>query len=129
MRILIVDDHEAVREGVRAILTRRNDIEVCGEAVNGQEAIEKAFELTPDLIILDINMPILGGISAAKEIKTRLPQVLILLFSMHQSNQLIREAQLLGVQGYVNKGQAGVMLLTAVDAVSRMKTFFPSPVG
>ena len=129
MRILIVDDHEAVREGVRAILTRRNDIEVCGEAVNGQEAIEKSIELRPDLIILDINMPILDGIKAAKEIKTRSPQVLILLFSMHQSNQLIREVQLLGVQGFVSKGQAGAMLLTAVDAVSSMKTFFPSRIG
>jgi len=129
LRILIVDDHEAVRAGVRAILTSRNDIEVCGEAANGQEAIEKALELRPDLIILDINMPILGGISAAKEIKARLQQVLILLFSMHESNQLIREAKLLGVQGYVNKSQAGAMLLNAVDAVSRMQTFFPSSVA
>ena len=129
MRILIVDDHEAVRAGVRAILASRNDMEVCGEASNGQEAIEKALELSPDLIILDINMPILGGITAAKEIKVRLPQVLILLFSMHQSNQLVREAKLLGVQGYVNKSQAGTMLLNAVDAVSSMQTFFPSSVA
>ena len=129
MRILIVDDHEAVRQGVRAILSSRNDIEVCGEAANGQEAIDEALELRPDLIILDINMPILGGISAAKEIKARLPQVLILLFSMHQSNQLVREAKLLGVQGYINKSQAGAMLLNAVDAVSRMQTFFPSSVA
>jgi len=129
LRILIVDDHEAVRAGVRAILASRNDMEVCGEASNGQEAIEKALELSPDLIILDINMPILGGITAAKEIKVRLPQVLILLFSMHQSNQLVREAKLLGVQGYVNKSQAGTMLLNAVDAVSSMQTFFPSSVA
>jgi DNA-binding NarL/FixJ family response regulator len=129
LRILIVDDHEAVRQGVRAILSSRNDIEVCGEAANGQEAIDEALELRPDLIILDINMPILGGISAAKEIKARLPQVLILLFSMHQSNQLVREAKLLGVQGYINKSQAGAMLLNAVDAVSRMQTFFPSSVA
>jgi DNA-binding NarL/FixJ family response regulator len=129
LRILIVDDHEAVRAGVRAILASRNDMEVCGEASNGQEAIEKALELRPDLIILDINMPILGGITAAKEIKVRLPQVLILLFSMHQSNQLVREAKLLGVQGYVNKSQAGATLLNAVDAVSSMQTFFPSSVA
>ena len=127
MRILIVDDHDAVREGVRTILTSRNDIEVCGEASNGQEAIEKTLELKPDLIILDINMPILGGISAAKEIKARLPQVLILLFSMHESNQFVREAKLLGVQGYVNKNQAAGMLLKAVDAVFSMETFFPNP--
>jgi DNA-binding NarL/FixJ family response regulator len=129
LRILIVDDHEAVRAGVRAILASRNDMEVCGEASNGQEAIAKALELRPDLIILDINMPILGGITAAKEIKVRLPQVLILLFSIHQSNQLVREAKLLGVQGYVNKSQAGATLLNAVDAVSSMQTFFPSSVA
>lgn len=127
MRILIVDDHDAVREGVRAILTSRKDIEICGEAANGQQAIEKALELLPDLIILDINMPILGGISAAKEIKARQPQVLILLFSMHDSNQLVSEAKLLGVQGYVKKSQAAGMLLKAVDAISNLKTFFPSP--
>jgi DNA-binding NarL/FixJ family response regulator len=126
LRILIVDDHEAVREGVRAILASRNDIEVCGEAVNGQEAIEKALDLRPDLIILDISMPILSGISAAKEIKARLPQVLILLFSMHESNELVREAKLLGVQGCVSKSQAGATLLTAVDTVFQVKTFFPS---
>jgi DNA-binding NarL/FixJ family response regulator len=126
LRILIVDDHEAVREGVRTILASRHDIEVCGEAVNGQEAIEKALELRPDLIILDINMPILSGICAAKEIKVRLPQTLILLFTMHQNNQLVREARVLGVQGFVNKSQASAMLLKAVDAAFRMETFFPS---
>ena len=84
MRNLSVDDHEAVREGVRAILTPRYDVEVCREATNGEQSIKKALKLTPDLIILDIYMPILSGISAAKEIKARLPEVLIPLFSMNE---------------------------------------------
>ena len=73
LRILIVDDHEAVRKGVCAILSARLDIEVCGEAVNGKEAIEKTKELKPDLIILDVTMPVLNGFDAAREIRKILP--------------------------------------------------------
>lgn len=124
MRILIADDHEAVRKGLCAILSSRNDIEVCGEAANGKEAIEKALELSPDLIILDITMPELDGMGAAKEIKKFLPDVPILFFSMHDSKQLIRAAKLLGVQGCVNKAHAAEMVLNAVDALLQKQTFF-----
>ena len=71
MRILIADDHEAVRKGVCAILSAREDVEICGEAENGKEAIEKAHALKPDLIILDITMPVLSGFEAAREIRKR----------------------------------------------------------
>jgi two-component system response regulator NreC len=81
------------------LLSSRLDIEICGEAVNGQEAIEKAKELRPDLVILDITMPILGGVEAAKEIRRISPEIPILFLSMHQSNQLVAEAKRLGVQG------------------------------
>jgi YesN/AraC family two-component response regulator len=77
MRILVVDDHEAVRRGVCTILASRSEFEVCGEAANGEEAIEKAISLKPDLLILDINMPVLGGFGAAKEIQRLLPEVRI----------------------------------------------------
>jgi DNA-binding NarL/FixJ family response regulator len=83
LRNLSVDDHE-LSEGVRAILIPRYDVEVCREAANGENAIKKALKSTPDLIILDIYMPILSGMSAAKEIKARLPEVLIPLFSMNE---------------------------------------------
>ena len=128
MRILIVDDHEAVRKGVCAILGSRLDIQVCGEAANGEEAIAKTKELKPDLIILDVTMPILNGFDAAREIRKILPEARILMLSMHESKQLVEEAKRLGVHGYVSKTQAGDVLLTAVDALISNQIFYPAGV-
>jgi DNA-binding NarL/FixJ family response regulator len=125
MRCLLVDDHESVRIGVTAILSSRPDIEICGEASNGKEAIEKARELKPDLIILDITMPVLDGINSAKEIRTFLPEVPILFFSMHDGVYLVHEAKMAGGQGFVNKMEARAMLLDAVDALLKKQTYFP----
>jgi DNA-binding NarL/FixJ family response regulator len=125
MRCLVVDDHESVRVGVAAILATRANIEVCGEASNGQEAIEIARELKPDLIIMDVNMPVLDGIHSAKEIKTFLPDVPILFFSMHDGIYLVHEAKMAGVQGFVSKTDARATLLDAVDAVVNKQTYFP----
>jgi DNA-binding NarL/FixJ family response regulator len=125
LRVLIADDHESVRKGVCVILGTRGDIEVCGEASNGREAIDKAKELQPDLIILDITMPVLSGIDAAEVIRTALPHVPILFLSMHQSRQIVAEAKRIGVQGYVRKSEAATTLLNAVDAVLRNEPFFP----
>lgn len=125
MRILVADDHEAVRKGVCAILGSRKDVEVCGEAENGKEAIEKAIALKPDLIILDITMPMLSGFEAAREIRKILPDVPMLILSMHESKQLIEEAKKIGMQGYVTKTQVGGTLLLAVDTLQRNQTFFP----
>ena len=125
LRVLIADDHESVRKGVCVILGTRGDIEVCGEASNGREAIDKAKELQPDLIILDITMPVLSGIDAAEVIRTALPRVPILFLSMHQSRQIVAEAKRIGVQGYVRKSEAATTLLNAVDAVLRNEPFFP----
>ncbi len=125
MRILVADDHEAVRKGVCAILSAGEDLEICGEAENGKQAIEKAHDLRPDLIILDITMPVLSGFEAARELRKTMPQVPILILSMHESNQLIEEAKKLGVQGYVTKTQVGGTLLQAVAALLRKDTFFP----
>jgi len=125
LRILVADDHESVRKGVCVILGTRGDIEVCGEAANGREAIDKALELKPDLIILDITMPIVSGIDAAEMIRKTLPSVPILFLSMHQSKQIIAEAKRVGVQGYVKKSDAAATLLHAVDALLRNEPFFP----
>jgi len=125
MRCLLVDDHESVRIGVTAILSSRPNIEICGEAANGQEAVEKARELKPDLIILDVTMPVLDGIKTAKEIRTFLPDVPILFFSMHDGAYLVHEAKKAGGQGFVNKTDARATLLDAVDALARKQTYFP----
>lgn len=124
MRVLIADDHEAVRKGVCAILSSRPDLEVCGEAENGRDAIEKARELQPDVIILDITMPVLSGFEAAREIRKSM-SVPILILSMHESNQLIAEAKKIGVQGYVTKTEVASTLLQAVDTLLRKQDFFP----
>jgi two-component system NarL family response regulator len=126
VRILIVDDHAAVRKGLTSILGSRGDIEICGEAANGQDAVVSARELNPDLIIMDINMPVLGGFGALKEIRAFLPCIPILFFSVHDSKQMIHEAQIAGVQGLVAKDQAGEDVLNAVDALWRGETFFPA---
>ena len=125
LRILIVDDHEAVRAGVRAILQSREGLEVCGEAANGREAVAKAQKLLPDLVILDITMPVLDGFSAAREIHKLLPNVAILLLSMHESPNLMNIAKSSGASGYVSKSEGAAMLLRAVDSVAHSKPFFP----
>ena len=127
MRVLIADDHEAVRKGVCAILATRGDIDVCGEAVNGKEAIQKAHDLQPDLLIVDITMPVLSGFEAAREIKKSMPHLAILILSMHESLQLIEEARKIGVDGYVTKNQVSEILLEAIDAILRKESYFPAP--
>jgi len=124
LRILVADDYEAVRKAVCAILRARGDIEVCGEAENGKEAVEKANALKPDLIILDLTIPVLSGFEAAREIRKTLPDVPILILSMHESKLLIEEAKKIGVQGYVIKRQVARTLLLAVDTLARNQTFY-----
>jgi DNA-binding NarL/FixJ family response regulator len=124
MRILVADDHDAIRKGVCAILSSHFDIEECIEASTGQDAIEKALKHSPDVIILDINMPVLGGFGAAKEIQRLTPQIPILFFTMHTGEQFVLEARKAGVQGFVAKDNAGGALAKAVEAVLRKETFF-----
>jgi DNA-binding NarL/FixJ family response regulator len=126
LKVLIAEDHAAVRKGVCPILSRRLDIEVCGEAENGREAVEKAKALGPDLIILDVTMPVLSGFEAAREIRKVLPKTPILILTMHASQQLIEEAKKQGLNGYVSKTQASETLLRAVDMVLAGETFYPN---
>ena len=126
MRILIADDHEVVRKGICSILAERKDLEICGEAADGREAMEQASQTKPDVIILDISMPRLDGFAAAREIRKFLPHVPIVFLSTHTGSGAIDQAKLAGAQGYVKKMQVGSDLLQAVDAVLQNKTFFPS---
>lgn len=126
MRILIADDHELIRKGLCFILESHKNTEICGEASNGQDAVEKATELNPDLIILDVTMPGLDGFAAARRIRTFLPEVPILMLSMHQGSHVVKEARQAGAQGFVSKGDAGHILVKAVEAIFEGQTFFPT---
>jgi two-component system response regulator NreC len=125
MRVLIVDDHEVLRAGVRTLLERNPEIEVCGEASDGLEGVQKVVQLKPDLVILDIDMPGLDGFSTAREISKLSPSVPILLLSLHVAPNLIDIAKSSGASGYVAKNQAAFVLLRAVDTVTHNQTFFP----
>jgi len=123
LRVLIADDYEAVRVGLCAIL-RSADISVCAQAKNGEEAVEKSIQLRPDLIILDISMPGIGGLEAARQIRIFLPDVPILFFTMHNTPELFAIAKSVGAQGFVTKDQVAVRLLEAVDALRQKETYF-----
>ena len=126
MRILIADDREEIRKQVSLILAARPDLEVCAEAAHGEEVVEKTRELNPDLVILDISMPIMNGLDAARTIRSFGLDVPILVLTAHRSRQLVEEARKIGMQGYVTKADASQYLLSAVDAVGRGLSYFPS---
>jgi DNA-binding NarL/FixJ family response regulator len=123
--ILIVDDHEVVREGVRSIINRaRPQWEICGEAVNGQEAIDTAMRLRPDIILLDITMPVLNGLDAATRISALGLTSKILIFTMHESGELAHDTRRVGARGYVTKSDAGRHLVRAIETLLSGGTFF-----
>ena len=123
LRVLIADDYEAVRVGLCAIL-RSADISVCAQAKNGEEAVEKSIQLRPDLIILDVSMPGIGGLEAARQIRIFLPDVPVLFFTTHNTPEFFAMAKSVGAQGFVTKDQVAVRLLEAVDALRHKETYF-----
>lgn len=127
MRILVADDHAVVRKGIKSILEKYDAFAIICEASNGQEAIDKAEEFHPHLVILDLSMPIVNGFDAARSIRESWPDVPILILSMHSSEAHMDEARRIGVQGYVSKTEAGQTLVRAIDAVIQNRTFFPPP--
>jgi DNA-binding NarL/FixJ family response regulator len=129
LRILIADDHEMVRQGLKRVLGMRPGWEVCGEAANGLEAVELARRLKPDIVVLDLSMPRVGGLVATREIRKALPQTEVLILTMYDSEQLIREVLAAGARGYLLKSDAGALLLAAVESISRRQPFFTPKVG
>jgi PAS domain S-box-containing protein len=124
-RILIADDHEVMRRGVRGLVESQEEWSVCGEAIEGNEAISKTRELHPDLLILDVSMPGLSGIEAALQILKDDPNMKILFFTMYDSPQMMREISNVGAWGYVAKARAGNDLVDAVRIIFDGKKFFP----
>ncbi len=126
IRIIVADDQDFVRKRICATLTSNDEFEVCAEAANGKEAIEKVLELKPDLIVMDITMPVMNGLEAARNIAKLAPLTPIVILSVHNSRQIVEEARRIGVSGYVAKTEAAKYLLPAVNAVLHKETFFPS---
>jgi DNA-binding NarL/FixJ family response regulator len=114
LRVLIADDHAVVRKGLCSILESRGDLEVCGEARDGEEAVQKTLKLNPDLIVLDITMPALDGFSAAGRIRASLPDVPILTLSKDDGRNVMEPAQAAGAQGFVTKTEIADVLVEAV---------------
>jgi DNA-binding NarL/FixJ family response regulator len=129
IRVLLVEDHTMVRAGLRALLERAKDINVLGEASNGQEAIDMTVELKPDVLVMDIMMPRLNGIQAAEQIHDMKLPVNILLLSMYSDEGLIRRALQGGVKGYVLKTSVSEELLWAIHAVARGETYLSTAIS
>jgi DNA-binding NarL/FixJ family response regulator len=129
-RILITDDHAVVRKMLKLLIETHPGWEVCGEAENGLEAIAKVRELKPDLIIMDLAMPLMDGIRASREISAEMPTVPILMHTLHHSSELELEAKKVGVRRVVAKAQAGEELLNAIEALlNEASTKPPDPLS
>jgi two-component system CheB/CheR fusion protein len=126
-RVLIADDHEIMRQGVRTLLAGEANWKICGEAVNGREAVEKTVELSPDLVILDLNMPVLGGLAALREIVAKQPLVKILVLTVHDSDGIIHEIFAAGAHGCLLKSQTAQDLVRAAKVVLNGQVFRPDP--
>ena len=124
LRILIADDHGVVRKGLRFLLEQQADIEVAGEAGDGREAVRMAAELIPDIVIMDIAMPLMNGIEATARILERAAGVGVIILSMHSDETYVLRALSAGAKGYLLKDSAETDLLHAVKAVSMGKPFF-----
>ena len=128
-RILIADDHEIVRHGIRTLIAEHPGWEVCGEAVDGRDAVEKARALRPDLALLDVGMPNLNGLDAARQILAFAPRTRVLILTMHESEEVVREVLEVGARGFLLKSDAARDLVSAVEALQRRTTFFTSSVA
>jgi DNA-binding NarL/FixJ family response regulator len=129
LRILIADDHEVARKGIRALLEEHGGWEVCGEAKDGREAVELSSQLKPDIMLLDIGMPNLNGLDAARQILALNPDARILILTVHDSEQVVREVLAAGARGFLLKSDAGRDLMAAVEALQNRRTFFTSKVA
>jgi DNA-binding NarL/FixJ family response regulator len=124
IRVLLVDDHAMVRAGLRALLDAAQDIKVIGEAENGRQAVQEAKRLRPDVVLLDVAMPLLNGVEAARQIATRVPTAKVLILSSYNDVNHLRQALEAGVDGYLTKESAANDLLEAIRAAYQGGAFF-----
>src|SRR5882762_1710790 len=126
LRIVVADDHDIIRRGLKQLLTAHHGWEVCAEAKTGREAVAITEQLKPDIVVMDISMPDLNGLEAARRIKKVLPRTEILILTLHFSDQLVREIVETGVRGYIMKSDADRDLVLAVEALANHRSFFTS---
>ena len=127
IKVLLVDDHAIMRDGIRAILSLHDDIDIVGEASEGQEAIEKTRELSPDVVIMDVAMPDMDGIEATRRIRKESPNVKVIMLTQYDNKEYVLSAIKAGAAGYVPKRALGSELVSAVRAVNRGESFlYPS---
>jgi DNA-binding NarL/FixJ family response regulator len=124
LRILLADDHEIVRRGLCTLLQKREGWEICGEATDGREAVEKAKELKPDVVIVDIGMPNLNGLDATRRLLQQDPGAKVIVLTVTDADQVIREALDAGARGFVLKSDAARDLVSAVEALQSKRMFF-----
>lgn len=129
LRIFIADDHEVARKGIRALIETHPGWEVCGEAGDGREAVKAATRLKPDLVLLDIGMPSLNGLDATRQILAESPDTCVLVLTMHDSEQVVREVLAAGARGFLLKSDAGRDLVSAIEALQARRTFFTTRVA
>jgi DNA-binding NarL/FixJ family response regulator len=129
IRVVIADDHDVVRHGLRAILETEPRVEMSGEARTGREAVEKSLRLKPNVVVLDITMPELNGLEATRKIVKDRPETEVLILTVHESEQLIKEVLRAGAHGYMLKNDAARDLVAAIVSLSEGKPFFTSSVA
>ncbi len=129
LRILVADDHEIVRRGVCTLLQSHPGWQVCGEAINGAQAVELSLQLNPDVVVLDISMPEMGGLDAAQLILKSNDKQKILFLTIVESDELVRKALEMGIRGFVQKSDAARELISAVEALERNGTYFTSRIA
>ena len=129
LRILLADDHIVMRTGLRALLERQPNLEVVGESENGRETVALAASLKPDVVVMDVGMPVLSGIEATQTIVTQNPTVAVVILSMHADESYVMRALKAGARGYLLKDSAAADLIGAIQAISQGKSFFSPKVS
>ena len=129
IRILLADDHKVVRKGLRGTLEDYEGLEVCGEASDGLQAVELALELKPDVVVMDLTMPELNGIEATRLIKKAMPQIEVLIFTMHDTEEMILSALEAGARAFVSKANDELELVEAIKVLSQHEHFVTAAVS
>ncbi len=127
IRVMLVDDHALFREGMRALLQSSSDIEIVGEATNGKEAIEKVSQLSPEVVLMDIAMPVMGGVEATRRIRKDNPEIGVLVLTQYEDSEYILSMLKAGAKGYIAKTATAAELVAAIRAVNKGESFlYPS---